>query len=354
MNRRFPQVGVALILLGQLTFAAWAQEAAILHATESVDVPNQPAEFIISPIRCDQDQNILTRSPNSDGLDGGLIVKISRDGQKRIPFDSMLASLKKSRVIDFFPAQGGGLFVLVSGEKDTEQRYYILRFDADGSYQSKYLVPSPFRIQRIAAFPSGDFLVLGRKLPQPGSQTSMNSDPLVGIFDIGRQAVREVRIKGDIGPRTARGNESTRGAESGNSNADREYESALTMSSVMLGGDGNIYLTRRSPKGPVFAISAGGRVSHTIHLVPPQGAVLHSVQVGSRELAAEYREFSSDGTTVLATILELIDLHTGKVNAHFRAPLSFGSFACYQDGREFTFLLAGESGRLKIIRAVPE
>ena len=347
--------GVTLFLI--LTHVLWAQDVEIaLHATETIPLPNQRAGFIISPIKCDEDRNIFIRSPDNAGLDGGLILKISPNGDKETRFESAsVPELLAPRLIDFSPAgSDGGLYALVKAEKENENQYYIVRFDSDGQYQSKYSVPSPFHVQRIVAFPNGDFFVSGRKLIKGTSQSSINSDPFVGIFDAGRQLVREVHLKGDVRPNSKQRKESARKFHLATPPSDREYESALTMSSAMVGGDGNVYLTRRTPTGPVFAISAGGRLLRTIHLEPPQGAVLHSVQVGSRDLAAEYRTFASDRTTVLAMVLEVIDLRTGKRTAKFQAPTSFGSFACHPGGREFVFLHTSDDEKLNIVYARPE
>jgi hypothetical protein len=342
------KLGCLISPLLVLTSALCAEDAEIrLHAIETIHVPSLRAEFVISPIKCDEDGNLFSRSPDAAGLEGGVILKIARNGDKETRFETgSIPELHAPRLIDFSPAGSGqDLFVLVKTEKEGENSHYIVRFDGDGKYQAKYLVPASVRVQRIAVFPNGEFFVTGRKLATGPSHIAMNSDPFVGIFDPATDVVREIRLKNDV---------KAKGKQNKETLADRAYESSLTMSSAMLGGDGNVYLTRRTPTGPVFAISPGGRPLRTIHLVPPNGSQLHSVQVAARELAAEYRKIGSDGSTVLAVLLQLFDLRTGRKTSGFLAPNSLGTFGCYLGGKEFVFLDTEDDDKLNIIHAAPE
>src|SRR5262249_54610748 len=46
-------------------------------------------------------------------------------------------------------------------ETTGERRYYIARFDADGSYKGALKLDLPFRPMQLSGFSSGDFLVTG-------------------------------------------------------------------------------------------------------------------------------------------------------------------------------------------------
>ena len=120
-------------------------------------------------------------------------------------------------------------------------------------------------------------------------------------------------------------------------------------SSMELADDGNVYLMRHSPTGPVYVIAPSGQVLKRIALSPPEGSYLSEIKVSHQELAAEYIRPKPSSHEISAVVIQIVDLQSGEPVAEYsHADGEIGSaFACYS-ADNLTFLVKDDKGSLMI------
>lgn len=129
----------------------------------------------------------------------------------------------------------------------------------------------------------------------------------------------------------------------------------MVLSSAETSEDGNIYLMRNTPSGPVHVISPSGTVRNSISLIPPKGARLSTVKVASGRLVALYIRDNPDREGIGQVILSELDLSNKvKIAEYSHSNFHIGSVLACAAPPIYTFLGADEAGHLTVVKTTPE
>ncbi len=345
--------GLAILFLASQLFGADGRIE--LVEIERIAVEGRPSAMpIVLPVKCDPEGNPFLLLYDMAGYDGGPILKVSSDGKRAVRFAmESVPDVGGAGILDFAPGPRGEVYLLASKRVESSglEEIYLITFDNDGKFRSKHQLDLSLRPKQIAAFSSGDFLIAGREIPEDKTTHPLNAKPFVGIFNGRGQFLRRLQLRADVEakPETKK---SPLGEEF--QSIDRQYEKALGASLAEMSDDGNVYLMRQSPTGPVYVISPAGVLVRTIKLVPPSGATLSTVKTSRGHLVAEFLRFKPDGTQIEAIFFDLYDLSNGKkVSEYSVTDARIGSaLACYT-ADAFTFVGNDGDGHLALVRAKP-
>ena len=341
------------ILLACLGITAHAQEFRPVTYTTKVPVSTNLAKngFAVRlPIKCDQDGTIFVRFAQA-GPEPVLTV-IQAEG--KVASNIRLSAVPEFSQNDFYDfAPGNGYVFVLSGQgrPHVPASYYISRFKSDGTYISSVKIDTGFRPdfepRHIAAFSSGDFLLAGMV---KGHDTPVL--PFTAIFTSGGEFRREVVMKDDVTNKDAK-------AKIPNTDftPEQQVRNLLDVSYLQTADDGNAYLMRHTPNGPVFVISPGGSVRR-VRLNPPvEDAAIQWIMVSAGLIAAQYRSAATDGAGHKTHYLVIVDGSTNKVRETVRYFHDYetngGGLACYQSGN-FTFLAGAPDGGLRLVGAASQ
>jgi hypothetical protein len=314
-----------LLFLAMLSIAVqplWSQGGRIpLDITETINT-NEFTSSTVFPAKCDTDGNILVRVHREERYGGAPILRLSPTGKliQSISIESV-PGFGGSWVMDFAPGANVYVYVLAVTEPG---KNFILVFDSSGKLKSQNQIQSGVFARQIAELSSGDLLIGG--IQTDDAQTKgkpFKVSPFLGIFSGDGQLLRNVLLNKDI---VRLGSDKA---------ADRQYGEALAGSSLQTADDGLTYLMRRSPIGPIFAMSAAGVISKRIQLIPPtQHAQLSQIRVAKNFLIAEFIEKKSSGEGIANVILDVVDLQTGtKIREFSHSSAAVGSVVgCYTQG----------------------
>ena len=314
-----------------------------LEIRDLVRLPPTYAGLLLGSPKCDADGNaylVRYEPPLSNtvlrlGADGKTIVRFSLGG---------VADMEKSQLVDFAVGPQNQVFELTAhpGKEPGTTEAEIARFDNDGKARGTIRLDVTDVVPRqLAILPSGFLFVAGYRYKK--SDTTTQRVGFVGIFNERGQLVSSVPLP-----------ETHAAADKRPSGPNlTESEELLDISVAQPGPDGNIYLARLTPRGPVFAVSPSGEPVAAHSLIPPQENMdLLDVKVSGGRLAAVYQGKEDQNGTAPVWI-RVTDISTDEVIAdYFHADYRIGvSLACY-DPEIFTFV-SSEEGRLQIVRAAP-
>jgi hypothetical protein len=288
------------------------------------------------------------------------VIKISPEGEVKATFSADPAGrFTEADLTDFAIGPGGEVYILAIGVKEQQEpEVDVVAFAEDGSHRWSIKLEHVFVAERLAVFPTGHFLVAGRKWIKegaPGAETSSEAakggsplagEPYTAIYDRSGRVVRELTLPGDVSPGDASLSDAGR----------RAARTAISLSTTVAGDDGNVYLMRRTEKALVFALSADGTVVRRFEVEPPSadmrpvtmqradgGRLLieFAKKVGERQLSHENEVFS------------IVDSESGERVLDYKidGSESPGSFACYSAGG-LTLLGRTREGQLALRRAV--
>jgi hypothetical protein len=134
-------------------------------------------------------------------------------------------------------------------------RYYIARFDLDGSYRGALKLDSGFQPMQLAAFDSGTFVVAG---------LDENKTPRVALFNSSAQMVQYLQLPGDITDKPQSVEKSFAGAAGGIS-ASAEV---LGMFAQLISQSGKVLLVRAGTGTPIYEIRDTGEVEEIQPKIP--------------------------------------------------------------------------------------
>lgn len=300
------------------------------------------------------------------GADGTMYIRFTGAGLEPtvtlIREDGKIASEIRLRAIpeftentlqDFAPGNGDVLVLSAKGKPHTQTVWYVSRFKTDGTYVSSVEVDTAFRPDfeplHIAAFPSGDLLIAGVAKGRKGDEVA--SVPFVGIFGADGKFQRQLVFEHDVTKEDVKQKKPSKA----NLSETEQIRDLLEVSFLLTGDDGNAYLLRHTPRGPVFVVSPGG-VVRSVALVPPvTSADLDWIMASGGFIAAEYR--STDPAERKTHYLTIVDSSTGTTRETIRYVHDYqttgGGMACYQHGT-FTFLAGTSDNKLQLVKAVAQ
>jgi hypothetical protein len=345
----------ASLLLSLLTFrtGALAQGSPLL-IIESLPIPEQHVAMIREPMKCGTDGRIYVQFVSLDPEPE--VNVISGDGKATYWISlNKVPGLRDGHVQDFIPDPSrGGAFLLIGGIRESEgngagsdnaaELQNIVAFDEKGNYVSATKLQADFFITRFAAFAKGDeFLVTGYRSKNLGSPEEELS-PVTALFSSSGELLRYIKLERDVNK------DSVTQHFHGNEPVSLGEIQIISFSLVESGDDGNVYLVRGTPAGPVYSISPGGE-AYRITLTPPSDrAGLLSVKVTGTEIMAEYEVAGESGG--YGTLLFVVSDRQGHSQHQYSiSPRDAGlGMACYS-GHTLTFLAPGKDGTLELRRA---
>jgi hypothetical protein len=264
---------------------------------------------------------------------------------------SEIPEFSQNDFYDFAPANGE-VFVLSGKEKPhypTMTNYYVSRFRIDGTYISSALLDIGFRPdfepRSLAAFPSGNLLISGMAIGH-----DVPFVPFTAIFTETGQFLHQVALKDDVT------DEDTRQKPIGSSFSPAEQErNLIEVTFLRAADDGNVYLTRNTPKGPVFIVTPSGSARRVALAPPVNGADLEGVMADRGLLVAEYR--SPDGAERHTHYFVVMETSAKTIRETVRYVHDYNKNAvgmsCYRNGT-YTFIAGAPDGGLQLVRATAQ
>jgi hypothetical protein len=339
-----------LLPLFAVASLAAAQDFRSLRYLDQVPVTGYKAKggfAVQQPMKCGLDGVLYVRFASANSEAG--VTLIGDDGK-------MISNIRLSEIPEFsqndfydFAPANGEVFVLSGKEKPhypTVTNYYISRFKIDGTYISSTLLDISFRPdfepRALAAFLSGNFLISGIAKGHDVPFVSYTA-----IFTEAGQFLHQVVLKNDVTDKDAE----QKPIDSSFSLAEQE-RNLIEVTFLRTANDGNIYLTRNTPRGPVFIVAPGGSAER-VPLVPPKdGADLEGVMADGGLLVAQYR--SPDGPEKHTHYFVVMETSAKKVRETVRYVHDYNKNAvgmsCYRNGT-YTFIAGAPDGGLQLVRA---
>ncbi len=313
-----------------------------LRFSKVTKLPGRHVPAIIAPMKCGADGHMFVRF--ADDPQASSISVISPDGEAAFSVSaSAVNDVRDGHVEDFAPGPSGETYVLLSRETEPgQEEEYIAKFDDTGQYVSATKLSIDFHARRLAIFASSqEFVITGYRL-KGETLPNVPALPITGLFDSAGQLLRYVALPRDI-------QDSVKVKHFHEGGHSITQHAVIDMSSLQASNDGNIYLMRATPAGPVYSISPGGAV-HRITLIPPgEQANLLSIKVDGGRLVAEYNRYG--GNNEHWHVLELFDLRGHLLRRTEIAPEKVGfGLACYRNS-SFSFLLTNQNGNLRLAEA---
>ena len=323
-----------------------------LRASSTMNVASEMGGAVMSGTKCDADGNLYIRKYASDRPLLGPVVKLDPDGKRVALFDPVaFTQLALDRADAFSPASDGGMYqVAQSGV--LKPRIFVLHFSSDGSPSSPVQLEADFEVYAFAAFASGNFLLSGVKRDvQNKGDRGRN---FTAVFSGDGRELAQISFQETQEPAKAKGKPSAGGSQSAAmpnvaQNKAEKAAPSLDLAEAEVGGDGNLYVMRRSAPTLVYVISPGGKIMQTLEIAAPlPGTAPNAFHVSGNQLAISFWNEERQSQTIVVA-----DAQTGGKIASYSDPTGLGtSFACYSanDG-VFTFLKLGEANALEVIRA---
>jgi hypothetical protein len=341
---------IGSICVAAASFAAHAQAFQSLASVEKVPVPRNGVDgFAVQlPIKCGPDGTIYVRFAEA-GLEPSVTL-IREDGKIASSIRvSAIPEVSGSDFYDFAPGNGDVFVLSGQGKPHSQTTYHISRFKADGTYVSSVKADTAFRPdfepRQIAAFPSGGLLIAGITKGH-----EMPFVPFAAIFGEDGGFQRQIIFAGDVTEKNA----TQAPSDTSFSEAER-VRNLLDVSYLQTADDGNAYVMRHTPRGPVFVVSPGGSVRRVALVPPVESANLQWIMASGGSIAAQYR--AADFTEPKTHYLTVVDVETKRVRETIRYTHDYqtngGGMACYQHGT-FTFIAGGPDHKLQLVRAVAQ
>lgn len=350
---RFPSACLLLLCSSRVVVAQSFKKLDIVEKFSVLMPEEQRSHAVQLPLKCGTDGDIYVRFAGSD-VEPALTI-ISNDGARvsRISL-SRLPDFPAGSFVDFAPADDA--VFLLAGKQEGPDRYalptyYVARFKKDGSYESSVKLDTSFspdfEPRQIAAFRGAqEFLVAGFSR---GHTTPIA--PFSAIFGADGQLQKELTFEKDI---TQEDVERATKTSDQSFTLEQATKNLLDVSFLQSADDGNVYLMRHTPQGPVFVVSPGG-AARRVPLIPPDSnAELKWIMANGGSIATEY---SLPGPVPKVHFITTTDVTSKRVQATIRYtfdPHTTGhGMVCYQRG-VITFLAETPEGVLQLVRASAE
>ena len=336
--------------LALASLAANAQDFRSLRYLDQVPVPSYKTEggfAVQQPMKCGLDGVLYVRFASASSEPA--VTLIGDDG--KVISNIRLSKIPEFSQNDFYdvaPANGE-VFVLSGKGKlhsPTMTNYYVSRFKIDGTYISSAALDIGFRPdfepRGLAAFPSGNLLISGM-----AKGHDVPFVPFAAIFTETGQFLHQVILNDDVTDKDAR----QKPTDSSFSPVQQE-RNLIEVTFLRTADDGNVYLTRNTPRGPVFIVAPGGSARRVTLAPPVKGADLEGVMASGGLLVAQYR--SPEGPERHTHYLVVMEISGKKIRETARYVHEYEKNAvgmsCYRDGT-YTFIAGAPGGGLQLVRA---
>ena len=293
---------------------------------------------IVAPIRCDDSGSLYYRE-FTPGDGSRSLVSLKNDAQTVTTFDLSRASIDSVHIASargFAVSPNGSVFQVVMDDND---HVYILRFDADGSYEGVIKLDIDFWPQDLATIGGQSFICSGTQVLRTGPVTRF--EPFVALFDQSGRFIKNVEPNVPSAPNSQNRSQSV----ATNAPLGRLEVGALES------GDGVAYLLRQTKQPVILVISAAGTIDRQFNLEAPQGMKISSFKAGAGKLVVEYMDSKGgDNSRVLFSTYDSLD--GTKLLDYEPAPELAAGFACYDFKRTFSFVSADQQGYRTLVTGV--
>lgn len=345
---------IICLVVGILLACPASSQDQPLALEETGTVPFQQTALPIgAPLKCGLDGNILFRV-----LEGGnpnRLIRVSADGKSvtKLTFDE--PELKKMNLQDYALGQRGEILALTGRQESRggPVEHFLLTFQRDGALQSVRQIHPGIDAVQLAVFPAGEVLVAGTKIENRAARPA--GPAAVVLLDHSGRRVKEVLLDDGL-ERPKPISTKSKPSEKEREQID-QFESAIELTRLALGPDGNAYLHRWGQNPSVFVVSPAGELLRTLRIpAPDKAARLIAIHLWPGRVAAQYVITGEDSRVLKATAAYylVLDAESGDTVAKYVATTARlqGAFACYSP-EAFTFLGASKSGMMELIRAKP-
>ncbi len=343
--------------LGRLiTYVVWAtatvavadcQENLSLVTTDVVPVASDHGLNHLLPVKSGAEGQILIR------FDVDTVTSIAADG-KRV-WDASLTQvpeLTNAGLSDFAAGDGDEVYLLAERQEvpgdPSSSVTYIVRFRPSGDRSIVKLSDSrsgPFHGRQLAVFGSGDFFVSGFL------QGASNATAF--IFNNSGQVVKELTFANDVRLEEPNQRHPSLKDLSGQPTSEVEFRDRVEASWAQTSSDGNVYLARTDPKGPVFIVTPGGKVTRMALKPPAVESRLYSVLLDRGSVLSEYRLTQKDQAKPRKCSLRIMNLATEQIRGTAEYAVDVRNNAIgpvqYKDGL-LTYIGLAKDNHLQIVK----
>ena len=343
--------------LGRLfTYIVWAtatvavancQANLSLVATDVVPVASDHGLNHLLPVKSGPEGQILIR------FDVDTVTFISADG-KRV-WDASLTQvpeLTTAGLSDFAAGDGDEVYLLAERQEvpgdPSSSVPYIVRFRPGGDHSIVKLSGSRsgvFHGRQLAVFGSGDFFV-GGFLQGSSRATSF-------IFNNSGEIVKELSFTNDVRMEEPNARHPTVKDLGGQPTSEAEFRDRVEASWAQTSSDGSVYLARTDPKGPVFVVTPGGKVTRMALKPPTKESRLYSVLLDRGSLLSEYRLIQKDPAKPRKCSLRIMNVATQQVRGTAEYDVDVRNNAIgpvhYEDGL-LTYIGLAKDNHLQIVK----
>jgi hypothetical protein len=332
----------------------------------TVQLPRTSVLSVLGPIKCDARGNVYVRlemaadSPVQPSLPVP-ITRLGPDGARKAQFDlARVPGWELSDLYDFFVGSQGEMYLLAARMVGKEKEVAVLSFREDGQYSSTIRFDTDSAIEHVAPFPTGEFLVFGWKRyltpagpaqaePAAGEkEPEPMAEPFIGIFNrAGRQllevAFNSAEQKGEGGKQAG---------------GDRRSlpRSAISLASVFLGSDDQVYVMARHEPREVAVISAAGTVLRRFEVASPAKdlEILEMTAGAPGQLVFQMAPKAGEGRyRMLEAQYLVVDAESGTIRERLELSPGLGIFAC-ASAEGFVFLGTTADGKTVLRQATPQ
>jgi hypothetical protein len=339
MRKRFPHVVILMVVAAWMASSLGAQDERermqtqrlTLHVKSETPIQGSStsSSMLMIPVKCDSEQNVYVRGYLKGDAFGAPLTRISADGTKTTDFNLRKVQRFEQAQIDDFTLGLRREVYLLGSTAVNEKR--IAKFTDTGEFESSVTVDAAFSPQRIAVFPSGQFLIRGAELNEKtGTLTGRSFTALV---DNSGKILSRLELSQDVGSSPSSGDD-----------RNQKNAAALEMGDAYVAEDGNIYIMRVTNPAVIYVLDSSGNQQRRLEIAPPEkgfNPITFEVAYGKIVVQFDRNLESNAGSE---QIYSLIDTSTGeRLVDYVSSPEVGGTLACYTPNY-FLFLGQGRSG----------
>jgi len=217
---------------------------------------------IIVPTKCDEEGNVYMRSYGDLKPLNAPLYKFNPAGEKlaiySLPSDPSFQP-KGTGALGFAIGKDGHVFQLAVGEDG----YYVLKYNKDGSFDSRIKLQLRFTPSTFQPFDSGEFLITG---VGRGTEANPSHAIITAVFANDGAWIKRVELVEDKLFEQAADRGDADFIEPGQNEAGNF---AVERGQMGRGSDGNVYVARWTYPAKVYVIAPSGAVVRSFDVTPP-------------------------------------------------------------------------------------
>jgi hypothetical protein len=339
MRERFPHLVVLMVVAAWMASSLGAQDEPertqtqrlTLHVKSETPIQGSStsSSMLMIPVKCDSEQNVYVRGYLKGDTFGAPLTRISADGTKTTDFNlRKVQGFEKAQIDDFTLGLRQEVYLLGSTAANGAR---IAKFTDAGEFESSVTVDAPFSPQRIAVFPSGQFLIRGAELNEKTEVPT--GRPFTALVDNSGKILSRLELSQDVGSSPSPGEDQK-----------QKNAAAMEMGAVYVAEDGNIYIMRVTNPAVIYVLDSSGNQQRRLEIAPPEkGFNPVTFKVAYGKIVVEF-DRSLESSAGSEQIYSLIETGTGERLIDYVSPPQVGgTLACYTPNY-FLFLGQGRSG----------